>query len=795
MRLSGNMLRRKMFRDIKKNLSQFITIFLMVTIGIMVYTTMLSYSGAMQKSGDKYYEESNLFDLEAFGENFTQDDLDNIKKIDNIKDAERKLTVRGINKDDTLEINFIESNNITKFYMIEGEEFDVNKSGVWVDNDYAKNNDIKIGNTIQVKYENLDLKEKVIGLINTPDHVYTLKDSSALMPDRKTFGYVYLSVNEITEEFVKSLVMKEAGITDENVFNYIMPNFNYKDYYIFNEIMIDLNKTDENSITKSINVIEDEIEHVLAITKREDNTSVTFYQGEIDEGRDYVGIFSGLFIFIALLSVITTMTRVVKKQRIQIGTLKALGFNNFKILMHYIGYGFWVTLAGIISGILLGHYGFTKVVLDMQMSYFQIPEIETYVDSSTYTISIVLLLAVSLITLLTGRSILKKSAAETLRNEIPQVKSTTINITRKGIFKKLSFATKWNIRDILRNKTRTIMGVVGVTGCSLLIVVSMGMIDSFNDFIDMQFTKLYNFDYKLTLSQNVTDEEYDNLLKKYDKSSASKGIEIKLGEKRITTSVNIMDAGEYIRFINEDDEFIKIDTTEGVYITRLLAEKNNLKVGDIIKWHILGDNTYYESKIIGLNKDPQLQNMTITKEYYESLGLTYRADYLYTNDKLSENSSIDGIEFIQGNQSLRDNLKDMMAMVTDLIVIIVFLAVFLGAVIIYNMGVLSYGEKEYQFATLKVLGFTDKKIKNIYIKQNIWIAIISAFIGMPCGYYITDYVFKMVADRDYDFGAIITMNTYILSFVITVACSYLVSQWIARKIKNIDMVSSLKGNE
>ena len=504
------MLNKKMFRDIKKNLSQFITIFLMVTIGIMVYVTMLSYSGAMQKSGDKYYSEYNLFDLEAFGEKFTKDDLENIKKLDNIKDAERKLTVRGISKDNTLEINFIESNNITKFYVIDGEGFDVNKSGVWVDSDYAKNNNIKIGDFIEVKYESLDLNEKVIGLINTPDHIYTLKDESALMPDRITFGYVYLSINEIPKDYIKSLVMKETGITDVD---YIMPDFNYKDYYIFNELMIDLDNTDDDSVTKSINNIEDNIKNVLVITKRENNSSVAFYQGEINEGQDYVGIFSGLFIFIALLSVITTMTRVVKKQRIQIGTLKALGYNNFKILMHYIGYGFWVTLIGIIAGILLGYYGFTKVVLDMQMSYFQMPILEMYLDPSTFWASGLLLAVVSLITLLTGRSILKKSAAETLRNEIPQVKSTTIDITRKGIFKKFSFATKWNIRDILRNKTRTFMGIVGITGCSLLIVVSMGMLDSFNDFIDMQFTKLYNFDYKLTLSQNITKDEYDIYLK------------------------------------------------------------------------------------------------------------------------------------------------------------------------------------------------------------------------------------------------------------------------------------------
>ena len=789
------MLNRKMFRDIKKNLSQFITIFLMITIGIMVYATMLSYSGAMQKSGDKYYSEYNLFDLEAFGEKFTKDDLDDIKKLDNVKDAERKLTVRGTSKDNTLEINFIESNNIAKFFVIDGEGFDANKSGVWVDSDYAKNNNVKIGDFIQVKYESLDLNEKVIGLINTPDHIYTLKDSSALMPDRITFGYVYLSINEIPEDYIKSLVMKEAGITDEEIFKNVMPNFNYKDYYIFNELMIDLDNTDDKSVTKSINNIEDNIKNVLVITKREDNSSVAFYQGEINEGQDYVGIFSGLFIFIALLSVITTMTRVVKKQRIQIGTLKALGYKNFKILIHYIGYGFWVTLAGIIAGILLGYYGLTKIVLDMQMSYFQMPILEMYIDPSTFWASGLLLTAVLAITLLTGRSILKKSAAETLRIEIPQVKSNTIDITRKGIFKKFSFATKWNIRDILRNKTRTFMGIVGITGCSLLIVVSMGMIDSFNDFIDMQFTKLYNFDYKLTLSQNITDDEYDYLINKYNKSSASLGIEIKQDDERITTSLNIIDVGDYIRYINEEDEFIKLDSNEGVYLTRLLAEKNNIKVGDKIKWHIFGKDAYYESTVIGLNKDPQIQNMTMTKEYYESLGLEYKANYLYTNDSLSESDTIDGVEFIQGNESLRKNLDNMMSMVTDLIVLIVFLAIVLGAVIIYNMGVLSYGEKEYQFATLKVLGFENKKIKRIFIKQNIWISVIAAILGMPCGYFITDYVFKMVADRDYDFGAIITVNTYIISFVVTVVCSYLVSIFIARKIKKIDMVTSLKGNE
>ena len=121
----------KMLRDIKKNLSQFITIFLMIMIGVMAYSGIESYMDGMQETADKFYSENNLQDLIAMGANFTKDDLENIKKIDNVKDAERKLSVTGTTDNDkTLLINFIESNNISKFYIIDGEEFDSNKSGV-----------------------------------------------------------------------------------------------------------------------------------------------------------------------------------------------------------------------------------------------------------------------------------------------------------------------------------------------------------------------------------------------------------------------------------------------------------------------------------------------------------------------------------------------------------------------------------------------------------------------------------------------------------------------------------------
>lgn len=137
----------------------------------------------------------------------------------------------------------------------------------------------------------------------------------------------------------------------------------------------------------------------------------------------------------------------------------------------------------------------------------------------------------------------------------------------------------------------------------------------------------------------------------------------------------------------------------------------------------------------------------------------------------------------------------MLSMMKTMLILIIFVAILLGTVIIYNLGILSYTEKQYQFATLKVLGFKDKKIKNIFIKQNNWIAIISIIIGLPLGYYLTDWLFKTAIEEHYDFGANIQFKTYILAALGTFLVSYIISKIMARKIKDIDMVSSLKGNE
>lgn len=760
------MLKKKMFRDIKNNLSQFITIFLMVAIGVMAYFGIEAYMSGMQETADKFYTENNLQDLNVVGTNFTESDLEKIKSIDNVKNAERKLSITGITNDDkTLLLNFIEENNISKFYVKDGEKFDKNKSGVWLDEFYAKENNISVGDKILIKYDSFSKEEVVLGLINVPDHIYDTKDSSELYPNRKEFGFAYLSINELPEE-----------------------------YQVYNYVMVDVDNKD-NVLSVKEN-IEKNVESALGVIKIQDTASYKTYQGEVDEGKTYIGVFSGLFLFIAMLSVITTMNRVIKNERIEIGTLKALGFSNSKVLFHYIGYGFWISLFAAIAGLFLGYFFIGNIFISLEMSFFEVPNGHPVVKFSGFILAAFVVLLVSFITYLSSKSILKENPAESLRKKMPKVKKNSLNLTTKGFLKNLSFSSKWNIRDMLRNKMRTIMGVVGVASSCMLIVCALGMLNSMNYFIDLQFEKIYNFDYKLNLMENLSDEELESIESIYgNESSKSYGIEIKQEDGKESNNLFVTDASDYIRFVDDKDNFIKLDNDEGVYITYKLAKNENKKVGDTITWHIYGSDTYYTSKIVGLNKDPQNQNISATRKYLESLGIKYTPDSIYTNKDLKDVSNIKNVTVIQDKDALKESMDSMLSMMKTMLALIIGIAAVLGIIIIYNLGILSFTEKEYQFATLKVLGFSDKKIKGIFIKQNNWIAIMSIIIGLPLGYYLTDWLFKTAIEEHYDFGANIKPLTYIIALIGTFVISYLVSKFLARKVNKIDMVSSLKGNE
>ena len=185
----------------------------------------------------------------------------------------------------------------------------------------------------------------------------------------------------------------------------------------------------------------------------------------------------------------------------------------------------------------------------------------------------------------------------------------------------------------------------------------------------------------------------------------------------------------------------------------------------------------------------------MTRSYYESLGLEYKPDCIYTNEDLSEVKQINGAKSIQNISELEQGMKSMLETMKTMVVLLVVVASVLGAVIIYNLGVLSLSEKQYQFATLKVLGFKEKQIKKIFKMQNTWLTIVGLIIGLPLGFYMTDAIFKLALSDGFDFCADIKLISYAYAIVGTLVVAFIVNRVLAKKINTIDMVSSLKGNE
>lgn len=165
------------------------------------------------------------------------------------------------------------------------------------------------------------------------------------------------------------------------------------------------------------------------------------------------------------------------------------------------------------------------------------------------------------------------------------------------------------------------------------------------------------------------------------------------------------------------------------------------------------------------------------------------------NEIINNYRKLDGVKAIQSIDDLKQGMQSMLETMKTMVVLLIVVSAILGFVIIYNLGILSFSEKQYQFATLKVLGFKSKQIKKIFIKQNIWLTVASIIIGLPLGFIMTDYIFKSALGDAYDFNAQIKFISYVYAIVGTYIVSIFVNKILAKKVKTIDMVTSLKGNE
>ena len=425
----------------------------------------------------------------------------------------------------------------------------------------------------------------------------------------------------------------------------------------------------------------------------------------------------------------------------------------------------------------------------MMGTYLDLPEWKLVIPGFCAAIIVAIVLILTLIGYLSVRKMLAGTAADALRPYTPK-KVKPMLIEKTKFFHKLSFGTRWNMRDIVRHKSRTAMSLIGIIGCTILILASLGMKDTMNSFLNIYYDNGLNYSSRIFFTETATDEQKREIINKYEGDFGG-SVSVQVEEK--TVSLDIYDiTRDKVRFVNDNDEKFTLGD-DGAYICMRIAEKFGLKKGDSFSVSPFGTDDVYHLVVAGLFRSVS-ENVVITDKYAAKTGIPYVIDSEYTDVVKSDIVQSDAIKSVQSKQMIMDSFEVFLSMMDMMVYLLVGGALLLGIIVLYNLGTMSYTERYREMATLKVVGFRDKRIGRLLAEQNLVLSVIGIIIGVPLGALTLSYLLKVLAS-EYEMKMAISVVSYLITAALTIGMSLLVSLLVARKNKKIDMVEALKGQE
>ena len=795
------MLFRKLLRTALSYKAQFISMIIMITLGVGIFLGFNMEWRTIEVDTDKFFTDTNYADFRLYSQDgFTRDDLDAIAAIDGVEAATRflsiNLDVEG-QQHKALSVDVSEDYTVSTFIVMSGEGYDPEGNGIWLSDKYAAANGVSLGDTLRMSFQNITIEGEIVGLIKSGEHMICVADSNQVMPDYNTFGYAYISpaklrgvvnekalktvIDELTEAGMSIDAAEEAaaGMLTEEAFDEAVDK-------VFCQINIlsDMNKAELEEEVKAA------LGKTIMVTDKDDHMVYAEAMGEAKEGKTMGSVLPVLFLAIAILTMVTTMHRIAAKEKQQIGTLKALGFKNRRILLHYTSYGLVIGLIGTGLGVALG-YWVCKLVMSengMMGTYFDMPDWSAAMPGFCWPVIIGTVALLTLIGFLSVRRQLKGSAADTLRPYTPKNMKKSL-VEKLPIFNKMRFGTKWNLRDLSRHKNRVAMTLIGIAGCMILLVGGLGMRDTMAGFLDLMNNEISTYATKVNVSDDADGDKAKTLALELDGDWESlSGISLD-GD---TVMLDIIHNGKGLyNVVDEANKRIEL-SDEGVYLC--LRLKDRARIGDTIEFSPYGSDKTYTAKVVGYNRSVMTESVTMTDTLADKLRIEYGVTSIYTNVKSSEIEKSDIITGRQDQAKLMESFDSFVNIMDSMVLILVIAAVILGIVVLYNLGIMSYVERYRELATLKVLGFRDKSIGRLLISQNIWLTIIGVIIGLPAGVGVLQWLLTALAG-EYEMKLMLGPLTYIVSVLLTFGTSLLVGLMVSRKNRKIDMVEALKAAE
>ena len=604
----------------------------------------------------------------------------------------------------------------------------------------------------------------------------------------------------------------------------------------------------QNKINESKKELEDG-EQELAKNKEEFNTKIADAEAKLQEAKDkindienpkwyildrnsnegYVGIiqatksmeniskvFPIVFFAVAALISLTSMTRMVEEQRTQIGTLKALGYNQFQIMGKYILYASLASIIGGILGMCVGFETLPRIIWKLYMMMYQMTPNILISFNWKYGLLGLILICICIIgaTIYSAIRELKETPSALMRPKAPKAGNRVMLERIPFIWKHLNFSHKVTVRNIFRYKKRFLMTIIGIFGCTSLIVTGFGIKDSIKTIVPSQFEKVFSYNMQVSVKDDISEETEQKLVDELrENSQVQKAIETDMTS---VTAVN-GDNEEDVQVIIPKDNFdgvvnlydvkskktVELQENE-ICLTDKCAQLLGVKAGDTIK--LKDDNKEIDAKISNIVENYVSHYIYMSKATYENLfGEKYNTNVIFLkNVDLTEAEEDELITNLMSKEGVSSatRITSMMGMIDDtlkslnyIVIILIVSAGLLAFVVLYNLANVNISERIRELATIKVLGFYDKEVYDYVTRETIILTIIGIVLGLFGGYFLNYYLIGTCEINTLRFCKIVEPISYVYAVIITVVFTMIVNIVTYFALKKIDMIESLKSVE
>ena len=848
-------------KEIKNTYKRFISILLMAFLGVGFFAGLRAASPDMIDTIHQFYEDNQVYDIQILSTlGLTEADIEELAKVDEVDKVVGSYEIDGVIEIENKEIvtKLITIGEMNYPILLEGK-LPQNADECVVEKSFLKSNNKQIGDTIEVEVEETTndngdkisyLKNnqmKIVGTVQSPLYISRDRGTSKLGSGRINY-YMYIAKTNVNANEVYTSIY----IKVKNEENYETSSKKYEDYIEqvkdnVEQIKEQREQARKDQLVEIANQKITDAENELNTQKQDAQTKISDAEKELkDKVKDienpkwyildrnsnegYVGfiqatksianiskVFPIVFFAVAALISLTSMTRMVEEQRTQIGTLKALGYNQLQIISKYIIYASLATIVGGIVGMCVGFATLPQIIWMLYMMMYQITPKIILSFNWKYGGLGLLLICICIIgaTIYSAIKELKETPAALMRPKAPKAGNRVLLERFPFIWRYLNFSHKVTVRNIFRYKKRFLMTIIGIFGCTSLIVTGFGIKDSISIIIPNQFEKVFDYDMQVNLKDSLSEEEKQNFINELGNREEVK----KIVETYMTSATAVNgDAKEDVQIIVQKDSFdglinvndlktkeqVKLSDNE-ICLTDKCAQLLGVKAGDTI---ILkdSDNNEVEAKISNIVENYVSHYVYISKTMYENLyGKSYSTNVILTqNVDLAEEAEDEFVTELMNKteiasasriSTMMGSLDDTLKSLDYVVIILIVSAGLLAFVVLYNLANVNISERIRELATIKVLGFYDKEVYEYVTRETIILTIIGIILGLFGGYFLNYYLIGTCEINILRFSKIVNPISFVYATIITIVFSLIVNLATYFALKKIDMIESLKSVE